>query len=178
MYQNKRKMLVKFIVYGALFAYCAYMLGMLSLGMLLIATHQIKASGDETALYGYMLVTFLLLCALLFLQLQKLRRARKMGLYFEKDKDGLVSIEKLAVYLKMRQHKCFALFLDCVGKGLLQKCTVFSEDPTYLLLENGKNTIAEKFVVKNCKKCGAPNTFRIGFENACVYCGTSTSYLK
>lgn len=88
------------------------------------------------------------------------------------DADGLISMEELAGYMKMKRHKCFALFLDCVGKNLLKNCTVFAEDPTYLVLDNGKKTIAEKFVVKHCPKCSAPSTLRIGYENTCKYCGT------
>lgn len=171
MYHNKIKMAVIFLVFSIIFAGCGYVAVMLFFYIVLAATKQIHTIGDVYSFSFFMFGSFSLFATLSFKKLQKTFRARKMAKYFEKDADGLVSIEELACYLKMKRHKCFALFLDCVGRNLLRNCTVFSEDPTYLLLDNGKENRLEKFVVKHCPKCGAPSTLRIGFENTCKYCG-------
>lgn len=172
MYQNKPKMFVIFTVFSLIFLGCAFVAALMVINLLLALTHQIYSDRESLLMICYMITSFSIFSFLSFKKLQKTYRARKMGKYFEKDTDGLVSIEKLAVHMKMKRHKCFALFLDCIGKKLLKNCTVFSDDPTYLVLDNGKKTITEKFVVKHCPKCSAPSTLRIGYENTCKYCGT------
>ncbi|MGN0153143.1 MAG: hypothetical protein ACI4A3_01735, partial [Lachnospiraceae bacterium] len=60
-----------------------------------------------------------------------------------------------------------------ISKSLRIGCQflLYNINPTYILLDNGKKTIAEKFIVVHCKCCGAPNTLRIGYETTCKYCG-------
>lgn len=172
MYQNKPKMIVIFAVFSPLFAVCFFVAVLTFLNVLLILAKQAPKVDESVFLPCYMMLTFSIFFYLSFKKLQKVYRAKKMGKYFEQDSDGLISIEELAMHMKMKRHKCFALFLDCIGRNLLKNCTVFSEDPTYLVLDNGKKTITEKFVVKHCPKCSAPSTLRIGYENTCKYCGT------
>lgn len=170
MYQNKTKMIVTLVVFGAIFAGCGFVTVVMFLYTILVLTHQVHSVGDVLGMSCFMLTAFGTFSFLSFKKLQKIFRVRKMSRYFEQDKDGLVPIEEIAVYMKMKQHKFVALFLDCIGRNLLYNCTIFPEDPTCLLLENGKKNLTEKFVVKHCPKCGAPSTLRIGFENKCKYC--------
>lgn len=172
MYRNKPKIIIIIAVFSLLFAGCAFIAVVMLLDIILVLTHQIPSYKGSLSLPCYMLATFSLFSYLSFKKIQKAYRANKMSQYFEQDSDGLISMEALAIHMKMKRHKCFALFLDCIGRNLLKNCTVFSEDPTYLILDNGKKTIAEKFVVKHCPKCSAPSTLRIGYENTCKYCGT------
>lgn len=176
MYQNKVKMTVTFLVFGAIFAGCGFVTVVMVLNTILVLTHQIHSIGEMLGLSCFVLAAFGTFSFLSFRKLQKIFWVRKMGRYFEQDQDGLVSIEEMAIHMKMKQHKFVDLFLDCIGRNLLYNCTIFPEDPTYLLLENGKKNLTEKFVVKHCPKCGAPSTLRIGFENQCKYCNTVIRY--
>lgn len=99
-------------------------------------------------------------------------RAAKINKILEMDDDGLLPIKEVAETLHMKQSKFFTLFHRYVGKGWLVKCTVFSEDPTYIILDNGRADIRQKFTVCQCPNCGAPSTLRIGFEFNCKYCNS------
>lgn len=170
MYLNKLKCAIKMIVFLPLFCICSFIALIALLNVLLMALGQIEKDGFGTGMVWYMMAAFGFLAFVLFTKIRKVYRAWKMNRYFEKDKDGLISVEEAARHIKVKQQKCFSLFLDFVGSGLLKKCTVFKEDPTYFLLDNGKKTIKDKFVVMHCNQCGAPSTLRIGFENRCKYC--------
>lgn len=176
MYRNKTKMGILTAVFLPIFVGCAYVAAMMVFYIFLVVTQQIYTIPEMFGMSCMMGVVFAMVAFLAFKKLRKVFCAGKMGRFFEQDRDGLVSIEELAAHMKMKQHKCFAMFLDCVGSNLLIKCTVFPEDPTYLLLENGKETLAEKFAVKHCARCGAPGTLRIGFENTCRYCGSKDAF--
>lgn len=99
-------------------------------------------------------------------------RAYRISRIFEENEDGLLEIQETAEQLKMKHYKFFAVFHRLVGKRLLRNCSVFSEDPTCIILANEKYDIRAKFTVERCKNCAAPNTLRIGFERECKYCGS------
>lgn len=99
-------------------------------------------------------------------------RAYRISRIFKKNEDGLLEIKETAEQLKMKQYKFFAAFQKLVGKRLLRNCSVFSEDPTYIILADEKHDIRAKFTVERCKNCAAPNTVRIGFKKECKYCGS------
>lgn len=99
-------------------------------------------------------------------------RAYRISRIFEGNEDGLLEIGKTAEQLKMKHYRFFAVFHRLVGKRLLRNCSVFSVDPTCIILANEKYDIRAKFTVGRCKNCAAPNTLRIGFERECKYCGS------
>lgn len=98
-------------------------------------------------------------------------RAYRISRIFAESEDGLLDTEEVAKRLKMKQYRFFAAFHRLIGKRLLQNCSIFSEDPTCIILANEKHDIRSKFIVHRCKNCAAPNTLRIGFEKECKYCG-------
>lgn len=171
MYQNKAKIGGNLIVFSIFLILCAFLSFIMFLDILLIVTNQVPSKEEDISIASVFFGGFLFLSIVCFRKIRNAFCAGKLNRFFEKDEDGLIEIAEIARHMHMKQQKCFSFFLDCVGKGLLKNCMVFPEDPTYILLDNGKNTITEKYVVVHCNCCGAPSTLRIGFENTCKYCG-------
>lgn len=171
MYQNKLKIRVNLILFTLLFIPFAICALYTIFNVFLIVTNRIHIREEGYSITGILFAVFIFLSIVFFRGIMRAFRARKMGCFFEKDEDGLIAVEELAAYMHMKQQRCLSFFLDCVGKGFLRNCMIFPEDPTYILLDNGKDVISEKYVVQHCHNCGAPNTLRIGFESACKYCG-------
>lgn len=121
---------------------------------------------------GLFMAMITLLLKWLFCLFRDTLRASRINKLLETDDDGLIPIKEAAEALRMKQSKFFTLFHRYVGKGWLVKCTVFSEDPTYIILDNGRADIRQKFTVCQCPNCGAPSTLRIGFEFHCKYCNS------
>lgn len=171
MYLNKVKIWTGRILYILALLPCAGASAILLLYMQLIVTNQVSVRAEDVSITSTILGAFLFGTIVFYRKLRNILHAEKMNRFFEEDEDGLVAIADVAKYMNMEQKKCFSFFIDCVGKGILENCMIFQEDPTYILLENGRNKIHEKFIVLHCNSCGAPNTLRIGFENSCKYCG-------
>ena len=178
MYQNKKKKWIYLGVYLACFIPIGFNFIIMMFTLLLYATNQIPSNHMDLSAVSIVVSLFGFLTFILFFQIRKYLRVGKISRYLELDHDGLVAISDLAHFLKINQKKFVSEFLDFVGKGVLINCMIFQEDPTYILLDNGKEKISEKYVVLHCRQCGAPSTLRIGFEHQCKYCGTNFSELN
>lgn len=173
MFRNKSKIVSTLLVNGVVGVPWFFLSAILAFYMILIFTGQVEDAEQTDYGMSVIMVGLSFFCAYVFGgRCLRALRANKLGKYFEGSEDGLVSIEAAAAYMNMKQQKFFQVFLDCLGKAYLKNCSVFTEDPTFILLENGGKTIAEKFAIIHCKKCGAPNVIRIGFENTCKYCSS------
>lgn len=171
MYQDTKKKWIYLGVYILCFLPCAFLFLIGLLDFILVAAGQIKEEKSFLLVAAVVFTLFAILSIVLWFKILKMIWVGKMNRYFEMDEDGLIAISDLSGYMHMKQKKCVSVFLDCIGKGLLKNCMIFPKDPTYILLDNGKNTIAEKYIVIHCNSCAAPNTLRIGFEHQCKYCG-------
>lgn len=161
MYLNPTKFWITSLVSGAVTLYFGVMalLGLVILG-----------GGAES--WGFVIVVFWALIALIsFLFFWDAVRAYRLSRIFMRSEDGLIDIEELARRLKMKHYRFVVTFHRLIGKRLLRNCSVFSEDPTCIILANEKYDIRTKFSVCQCRNCGASNTLRIGFEKECKYCG-------
>lgn len=108
-------------------------------------------------------------------------RADRLSSYFMRYPEGLVPIAEVASFMNMKVNRFFRVFMECRGRGYLINCSVFADDPTFIILENGEKEIKNKFAIIHCKQCSAPNAIRLGFENKCKYCGTvvdSSEFIK
>lgn len=175
MYLNQVKFWITCIVSGGVTLYFGFMglLGMM-LGPFFGSRDSMFAVDDNSLVAVFVIIsTSWLIIAGISLRffLDALRAYRINGI-FERNEDGLLVIEETAELLKMKHYKFFAVFQRLVGKRLMQNCSVFSEDPTCIILANEKYDIRAKFTVERCKNCAAPNTLRIGFEKECKYCGS------
>ncbi len=173
MYLNKGKILIQRIVYGIATAMLTWYVGIFLLAMFLQVVGAINVTdglGTEMALMVYVECMFLLFDVICIRAIVKTFRATKINRILEGDSEGLLFMEDVAKKMNMQHDKFVALFIDCVGRDLLQNCGIYAEDPTYILLENGAKDIREKFAVVHCPQCGAPNAVRIGFPNQCKYC--------
>lgn len=172
MYYNKSKTYVQLVINTVIMVPFFVLSFVFLADLILMLTNQIETTDSLT----YPLVIFFA-CTFLFVFLSTAKklfdiiRVIKMCCFMKRDDDGLILIKDLAGYMKMNQKKCFSFFIKSIGKGLLVNCSLFQEDPTYILLDNGKDTILKKYTVVHCPKCGAPSTLRIGFEKSCKYCG-------
>ena len=178
MYQNKKKTWIYLGIYLAFCIPIGFNFVIMMFTLLLYATNQIPSEHSDWSSLGIVVSLFGCLTFILFFRIRKFLRVGKISRYLETDSDGLVAITDLAHFLKMDQKKFVSEFLYYIGKGVLINCMIFQEDPTYILLDNGKENISEKYVVLHCKQCGAPSTLRIGFEHRCKYCGVEFSELN
>lgn len=173
MFRNKSKINSSFILNFLLGLPWFFLAFLFIFNLIIELTGQV---GDSSASdYGMTIVIglyFDFLSIVFINRIVRAYRANRIGIYFEKYPDGLVPMEKLAADMKMKQYKLFKCFKSSVGKGLLINCSIFSEDPTFILLENGGKHIKDKFTIIHCNNCGAHNAVRIGFENTCKYCGS------
>lgn len=171
MYQNKKKTWIYLGIYLTCFIPVGFNFVIMMFTLLLYATNQIPSENLDWSLTVVVVSLFGCLTFILFFQIRKFLRVGKISRYFEADIDGLIAISDLAHFLKMDQKKFVSEFLYYIGKGVLVNCMIFQEDPTYILLDNGKEKISEKYVVLHCRRCAAPSTLRISFECRCKYCG-------
>lgn len=161
MYLNPTKFWITSLVSGAVTLYFGVMA---LLGLVIL--------GDGAESWGFVIVFFWALIALIsFLFFWDAIRAYRINSIFMRNEDGLLDIEELARRLKMKHYRFVVMFHRLIGKRLLRNCSVFSEDPTCIILANEKYDIRAKFSVCQCRNCGASNTLRIGFEKECKYCG-------
>ncbi|MGN0438629.1 MAG: hypothetical protein ACI4F4_08915 [Lachnospiraceae bacterium] len=178
MYQNKKKTWIYLGICLACFIPIGFNFVIMMFTLLLYATNQIPSNHLDLPVVGIIVSLFGCLTFILFFQIRKYLRVGKISRYLEVDDNGLVAISDLSHFMKRKQKKVVSDFLDFVGKGVLVNCMIFQEDPTYILLDNGKETVSEKYVVLHCRKCGAPSTLRIGFEHQCKYCGAQFQEMK
>lgn len=172
MFRNKSKILISFLTNAAVGMPWFFLSPILMLYMILLLTNAAPAEEGDIGM-GITMNGLFFFCAYLFgKRCLRCLRANKIGKYFENCEDGLVEIEAASTYMKWGKQKFFSVFLDCLGKGYLKNCSVFTEDPNFLLLENGGKSIREKFAILHCRQCGAPGVIRMGFENTCKYCGS------
>lgn len=174
MYLNQVKFWITCIVSGGVTLYFGIMglLGML-LGPFLGNGDSVFAVDDTpfTAIFVIISTGWLIIAGISLRFFLDAIRAYRINGIFERNEDGLLVIEKTAGQLKMKHYKFFAVFQRLVGKRLLRNCSIFSEDPTCIILANEKYDIRAKFTVERCKNCAAPNTLRIGYDKECKYCG-------
>lgn len=171
MYLNSTKFWITCIVTGGL-ALCFAFMGLLVFFIGIEA--ESHAFGDTSFDASFIIITtsWLIVAGIFVWFFLDAIRAYRISRIFEGDEDGLLEIKETAEQLKMKHYKFFAVFHRLVGKRLLRNCSVFSEDPTCIILANEKYDIRAKFTVERCKNCAAPNTLRIGFERECKYCGS------
>ena len=172
MYQDKKKKGIRFGICLAGFLYCAFHFLMILFWFLLVVTNQMHGNSSILPVIGVVFSFFTIFTVILFCKLRKILRVGRFNNFFEKDEDGLVAVSDLSHELKLKPKKCISEFLEFVGNGLLVNCMIFPEDANYILLDNGRKQIKDKYVVIHCTNCAAPNTLRIGYEHNCKYCGT------
>lgn len=171
MFRNKSKIITSFTLNGLAVLPWILLTPLITLYSILLFTGLAEVTEPSDYGMGVIMTTLCWVCLYIFgKRCIRALRAQKFGKYFETCEDGLVSMEKAALIFNMKQQRFFVTFLDCLGKGFLKNCSVFTEDPTFILLENGGKSIKDKFAIVHCQKCGAPGVIRIGFENTCKYC--------
>ena len=178
MYLNKSKFVIGCLIYGWLFIHFGGTTFILLFAALLEVTDQIKS--EEGILMTWFAVGFFFLFFTVFFTKKLLLyyHAYRMSKQFEGDEDGLIEIVTLSERLHMKQRKFVQAFLLGVSKNLLRNCSIYTVDPAYIIVQNGKKTIKERFRAQRCKSCGATNVIRIGFENRCRYCNTTENYVQ
>ncbi len=172
MYLNHTKIWLQRGIYGFMGIVLSGYSFLMCLGCIFQITGYSSSGLENMAFIYYTTFLFLFADFLCIRAIMRTFRAAKMSRYFEKDKDGLVDMEVAAKEMKMKHSKFVEAFMDYVGRGLLVKCGICAEDPTYILLENGQKDIRQRFAVLHCSNCAGPNAVRIGFKHNCKYCGT------
>ncbi len=171
MYLNHGKIATQRILYGILTVVFTALSLLFVLGIILTLTGYSDPSSNMTLII-YMTFLFILGDILCIKALVKTFKAGKISRILSRSQDGLIAIEQVAETMHLTQEKFVKLFIDCVSRALLVRCTLFAEDPTFILLENGAKDITQKFAVIHCKQCSGPNAIQIGFRCRCKYCGT------
>ncbi len=121
-------------------------------------------------------LAFLFVTVIIYIRsIRQVKRAhivQRINHMLEQDEDGLIPIADIAQQLGMEQRHFLRIFIDAVGKAQLRRCSIYPEDPTYIILDNGSLKIKERFRATHCKVCGAANVIRLGLDEHCKYCGS------
>ena len=171
MYLNRKKFWISVLISGAIALYGAFWTFLCTFSVLLIATGQV---GKEETVSSDMLVVvglFLFVALVFGRKTWSLIKTYQISACLAQDKDGLIEMETVAGDVHMKQTRFVRLFIKAIGQNQLKNCSIYAIDPTYILLDNGKKTIKERFRVTKCACCGATNVIRMGFDNSCKYCG-------
>lgn len=171
MYLNSTKFWITCIVAGGVTLYFGFM-GLMGLIIGTLTEFPVFEDTPFVAIFIIISASWLIIAGISARFFLDAIRAYRISGIFNTNEDGLLEIKETAEQLKMKHYRFFAAFQRLVGKRLLRNCSVFSEDPTCIILANEKYDIRAKFTVERCKNCAAPNTLRIGYEKECKYCGS------
>ncbi len=172
MYLNTGKIWVQRILYGALGVVLTGLSFFFVMGIMIDLSGAYSEPSDNLTMIIYLTFWFIFTDVLCIKAFKKTLKAAKISRILAQNTEGLIAIEEVTEAMHMKQEKFVKLFVDCVSRALLVKCSFYAEDPTFILLENGAEDVRDRFAVIHCKQCGGPNAVQIGFHCKCKYCGT------
>lgn len=119
-----------------------------------------------------MLVFFIPISIFAIRSILKTGLAKKFNAVFENYSDGEVPVDILTRIFNMPTDKVIKQFNMLLKNGYLVKCTLDYKGEMKIILNNGARTIQERFSIVQCPVCGASNNVKVGFVQACKYCGS------
>ncbi|MBE6861446.1 MAG: zinc ribbon domain-containing protein [Ruminococcus sp.] len=102
-------------------------------------------------------------------------KANKFNSMFESDPDGVISAERASRLFGKNVYELTDLFDKLVKKGYLINCSLQNPDNPVFVLNNGAETVEERYDIIHCPNCGAPNSVKYGFIEQCQYCGSKVN---
>jgi len=102
----------------------------------------------------------------------------KFNNVFENDPDGVLFISKISQLFGMTEQQFTILFHKLTKKGFLINCSLENQEDFVIVLNNGGETVEDKFDIVQCPNCGGNNQIKIGFVQECRFCGSKVSNIK
>ena len=185
MYLQKGKIFVSQLLAWIMILFHAFwvFMGFVGIGMCISALggNDKYFEPDEAGTYMAVYSLFVVIPGfIMFLGIRTLRlcgKANKFNSLFESDPDGELSAERTARLFNMPLSKLISLFDKLVKKGYLKNCSLRNPDNPVFVLNNGAETVEERYDIVHCPNCGAPNSVKYGFVEQCQYCGSKVIHI-
>ncbi len=183
MYLSKGRLTISQLIAWAMILGCAFVifLGISGVGLCISALNgsdryfEEDEIGSALAVYiGFIIVPGVFM----FFAVRTLKlagKAYKFNSLFENDPDGVISVENASRLFGKTVAEVAELFDKLIKKGYLKNCSLQNPDKPVFILNNGAETVEERYDIIHCPNCGAPNSVKYGFVEQCQYCGSKVN---
>ena len=170
MYLDKNKISENKLIYGGLSI--LFSIGMLGCAAFIVYT--IVSGGGIGIIISFLFIIAVLLMflATFVTEIELFGFLNRLQSILTTDSDGFISVESASKSLGMTASYCTKKFNYSVKQGYLINCSLGKRGgEDVITLVNDSVDATEKFEVVKCKNCGAFSEIKLGFVQACPYCG-------